>query len=201
MELLEGSNMITIVASNPSGKQTKIDRIINYQILSPIIEVTVPEKTNMTSIKLDGRIYDNVDPSPIVTINGETIKTSYEGKFTKEISLIEGPNIITIMATSNLTGKVSKVERIIVSEILAPVLNINVPDTSSADKIQISGNVSDIIDRNPTVKVNGLEVTVSSSGMWNSLVELVEGENNITIVAINNLGKETIIERIVIYIP
>lgn len=48
-----------------------------------------------------------------------------------------------------------------------------------------------------TVTVNGEAVTVNSDGSFNTTITLKEGENTITVVATDGVGKTTTIQRVV----
>lgn len=76
---------------------------------SPFLEVIQPvnqQSVAMTSVLVSGR----TDPEAKVSINNQEIQASLDGKFTQEINLTEGSNVISITAISK-SGKVSKVER------------------------------------------------------------------------------------------
>ncbi|KXK12307.1 MAG: Bacillopeptidase F precursor [Microgenomates bacterium OLB23] len=68
-----------------------------------------------------------------------------------------------------------------------PELAITSPaDGSEVDREEttISGTVSE----NTTIKVNGLPTIVTASGTFNRTVQLIEGENTVTIVATDVAG-------------
>lgn len=200
MELVDGQNMITIVATNPSGKQTKINKVINFTILPPKIDVTIPEKTNYDNISISGKIIDEMESYPILTVNGESVYVSSNGNFNVNISLNEGINTISISVDSPSTGKSSNVEKTIVAEFLPPTINVYVPETVYSSTVQISGNINDILDNSPIVEVNGESVFVNSSGNWNANVQLSEGVNSISITGRNKYGKMTTIDKIINYV-
>lgn len=200
VELNEGQNTITIVGTNSHGKQTKIEKLVTFTIAAPIINVNVPDATNYVNIKIKGTVTDLTDSQPTFTVNGEKIQTSlYTGAFEKDITLKEGVNAIIFVAV-NKTGKQTSVTRNINLIILPPVLNATIPQTVNTDTIQISGNVSDLLDNSAVVTVNGAAVSVNTSGGWNYTINnLKQGDNNVKIVATNKYGKTTTIEKVIKY--
>jgi len=200
MNLVEGVNTITIVAVNPAGKRTEVQKVIEYKILPPEINVDVPEIVNKENYTITGKIVESNGVRPSLTINGETVSvaSSYYA-FNKAVVLNEGVNTFVFKATSSVTGKSSELTKTIVWEILQPTLNTSIPTTSEVAELQLSGNVFDEVDDSVAVTVNGTSVNCSSSGSWNFKLDLVDGANNVVVVATNKYGKETRVERSVEY--
>ena len=64
----------------------------------------------------------------------------------------------------------------------------------------ISGKVSDVLDKNPSVYINGETVKVEN-GVWAKELTLLAGANTIVIKATNTGGKDTTITKTVTYTP
>ncbi len=77
------------------------------------------------------------------------------------------------------------------STALPPELTIYEPSDSitSEQSVTVSGSVDN--PTNTTVKINNQSVSVLPDGMFSSTVSLLEGNNTISITAINNLGLST----------
>jgi len=76
----------------------------------------------------------------------------------------------------------------------APVLSVaDVPSTVSEEKLTVTGTVEGATK----VTVNGQEVTVNEDGTFSAEVTLIEGDNTITIVAVDAVGNETKVEKTV----
>ena len=194
--LSEGNNTITIVASNSLGKSTSETRTVNFGVGAPTLTITsCPTTTDKNSITISGKVSDvNDDADDInVTVNGSSVYPGYNGSWSKTVSLTEGNNTITIVATNSL-GKSTSETREVEFGVGAPTLTItSCPTTTDKNSITISGKVSDVNDDadDINVTVNGSSVYPGYNGSWSKTVSLTEGNNTITIVATNSLGKST----------
>jgi hypothetical protein len=95
--LQEGDNALVITAKDAIGHTSASNTVtIIVDALPPVIAATAPAKTNLTPLVLSGTVDDSLTA---VTVNGSS--ASRAGKtFTTSVSLIEGPNTLTITATS-----------------------------------------------------------------------------------------------------
>ncbi len=198
VKLNEGENTVTIVATNDSGKSTTETRIIRFGVGAPIITITqCPEVSDTTSVTIRGKVKDINDSFPDVTVNGKSVDVNYSGDWSVTVYLKEGDNTITIIATNDL-GKTTTETRTIQFGVGAPVLTITqCPESSDTTSVTVRGKVKDINDSFPDVTVNGKSVDVNYSGDWSATVYLKEGDNTITVIATNDLGKTTTETRIV----
>ena len=129
-----------------------------------------------------------------VTVNGETVKMSsnyydeYEGNYIYKFET-EGSKDFAVEGKRG--GKTKTLKISAKYEIGAPILTITTCPTSSDTKtVTIKGTVTDELDSNPSITVNGKSVSVWY-GDWSYEATLKEGENNFTIVAQNKNGKST----------
>ena len=192
VDLKEGSNTFTIVATNYLGKSTIEKRIIEFGVGAPELTITYcPETSDKTSVTISGRVSDTNDSKPMVKINNKSVYVDRDGYWSETVDLKEGSNAFTIVATNNL-GKSTTEKRTIEFGVDAPTLTItDCPTTATRTSITISGWVKDINDRRPTVEINDESVDVDFDGYWSKTVDLEEGTNIFTIVATNSLGKST----------
>lgn len=134
----------------------------------------------------------------------DTIKVKDDGSFISS-------RVFLNLGTNNIYGKTvdeegnkslpSKTIRIVYSN-EKPKLTVNEPNdnqtvTGEDKKIRVSGNT------NPdnTATINGSRVIVDQDGNFSQIVDINDGDNNITISATNNTGNTTQISRKVIYQP
>jgi len=200
VNLTEGANKITIVATNALGKRTTVERTVTFTGGAPEITITdAPETATSGSVTIRGIVKDPNDRYPQVTVNGESVYVDGNGRFEKTVRLTEGANKITIVATNKL-GKQTKVERTVTFTAGAPEITItDAPETATSGSVTIRGIVKDPNDRYPQVTVNGESVYVDGSGRFEKSVRLTEGANKVTIVATNTLGKRTTVERTIVF--
>lgn len=135
-----------------------------------------------------------------VSINGKGIKVE-EGKFSVVLK-IEDNSTLRIKAWLP-NGQVTLVTKKINILVSAPVLTVNIPETSEEQVLSIRGTVTDKSDPSPRVWVNDEEVTITQEVRpdWTTEIQLEEGSNEITIKAVNKFGKITTFRKTVEFIP
>lgn len=194
--LKEGSNTFVIEAKNSWGKTTKVTKQVNFDILPPEITLEPFMDTSLTDrVTIKGSATDVNDPEPNLYINERLVGKK---SFSTELYLREGLNIFTFKATNNL-GKTSTVAKKITYVILPPNLYVEpIPETSSSRTITVKASATDAIDRAPDLYLNNLLVGETS---FTRTITLTEGMNTITFKATNELGKSTVIEKRVNFVP
>ena len=194
VELEYGENTITVNAAvggqEPVTKTVTVTRILVLEITSPQDKVEVTE----SPIAVTGTVSD---PSARVTVNGREVETAEDGTFSTSVELEYGENTITVNATVDGQGLVTKtvtITRILALEITSPQDKAEV----TASPIAVTGTVSDPSAR---VTVNGREVGTAEDGTFSTTVELKYGENTITVNAIVD-GQEPVTKTVTVrYVP
>ena len=187
-----------VIEGKKGGKTKTVNLTAKYEVGAPVLTITTcPATSDKKNVTIKGTVSDVNDYKGDinVTINGDSVYNSY-GSWSKDVTLKEGENTFTIVATNSL-GKSTTETRTISFGVGAPTLTIvTCPETSDNEKITIKGTVSDVNDNKGdiNVTVNG-NVAYNSYGSWSKEVTLEEGINTITIVATNSLGKSTTEER------
>jgi len=72
-----------------------------------------------------------------------------------------------------------------------PVLEVSLPEKTYSTVLEISGKALDKESGIDKVTVNGVEFSLSSDGSFNTTVNLTEGVNKITVIAIDKAGNQT----------
>jgi hypothetical protein len=200
--LKEGQNTFVIKAINNQGKTTTITKTITFVSAAPDIIINVCLETSATkNVTISGSVSDTNDKSPKVYINDDMLSLSWSNSWSKEVTLKEGVNTFVIKATNN-QGKTTTITKTINFVIAGPDIIISqCPDTSSVNKVTISGSISDVNDSAPKVYINDTLINLSWGNTWSKEVTLQEGENKIVIKAINNQGKTTSITKTIHYTP
>ena len=115
-------------------------------------------------------------------------------------NLSDGSNSVSLQVTDN-DGNVSDVATVsFVISTSAPTLNVTSPQDNlltNSNKVTVAGTAapgSDAVTL-ANVKINGTAVTVGSGGAFSKEITLQEGENTITIVAEDSIGKTTTVTR------
>lgn len=115
-------------------------------------------------------------------------------------NLSDGSNSVSLQVTDN-DGNVSNVAAVsFVISTQAPTLNVTTPTEgllTNSNKVTVSGTAaagSDAVTLS-SVKINGETVSVGEGGAFSKEITLQEGENTITIVAEDSIGKTTSVTR------
>ena len=195
--LSEGSNTLSVVATNQVGLATTAARIVIRDNTVPVITITSPTAGQMTSqavFAVTGTVSDNVEVAS-VTVNGTSAAVS-GGTFSAAVTLAEGLNAITAAATDT-AGNTASAFGTVLLDTTPPVLAVNYPAgylITNQFALAVSGTVSDSGSGVESVTVNGTAATVSG-GSWSLTVALSEGINTITAIASDRLGNETVVVR------
>lgn len=200
VELKEGENKIIIVATNDLGKSTTVERTITFTAGAPTLVITAcPTVATTKTVTIAGTTKDANDRDLTITINGSIVYDS-DGSWSKNVTLNDGENKFIIVSTND-SGLSTTIEKTITFNAGAPTLNvISCPATSTTNKVTIVGTAKDANGTRITLTINGTVVYVNGFDQWTKEVSLNAGENRITIVATNEFGKSTTVEKIINYI-
>ena len=126
--LSDGSNSVSLQVSDNDGNVSDIATVsfvISTQ--APTLNVTSPTDnllTNSNKVTVSGTAAAGSDAVTLaeVTINSQKVSVGEGGAFSKEITLNEGANTITVIAKDNL-GKTTTVTRRVTVDTKAPVIS------------------------------------------------------------------------------
>lgn len=182
ISLEDGTNEITVVAENKTGKSAKVVKRVVFQGGGPTLNLlNVPETTDKEQLKVNWTVQDKNDASPKVYLNGEL-----QYGTTATVNLRDGSNTLTFRAVNGM-GKTTEVTKTVVLNAGAPVLTVDpLPEVTSKDSVKVSWTVQDKNDASPKVYVNGDQAYGNS---WT--VSLKPGANTIVVKAVNQMGKAT----------
>ncbi len=111
ISLKEGENKINIVAVDNAGNKTEKALIVTVDTTPPVVKITAPanfETVNEGSITVSGTATDSSSGIDTVTVNGNAVTVASDGSFSTSVSLTEGDNTITIVATDKAGNKTTK---------------------------------------------------------------------------------------------
>jgi flagellar hook assembly protein FlgD len=190
-QLLEGSNIIQVIATDPAGNVAAVSREIILVTRPPEIAITSPINDQWTNESLL-TVAGVVPPGTVLKVNGQEAAVAVEGQFEREIILQEGDNILRIEATDDV-GNTATQEIIVHRKTTAPALELNIEDgaTFQQSDVQIMGKT----EPGALVLVDGQAVTVSSLGEFQSTVNLLNEENVIEVIAQDQAGNITQLQR------
>lgn len=120
----DGSHTVYINAKDHDGNSA-VQKTVQFTVdtIAPTLNVTNPPeglKTNNNKVTVSGTTNDETSSPVTVMVNGEVVTVQAGGSFSKEVTLVEGENTITIIATDS-AGKQTTVVRHVTLDTVAPV--------------------------------------------------------------------------------
>ncbi len=194
VNLVEGNNVITATATDVFGNTGNDAVTIVVDTKPPMVDITAPvagSLINTRVVTVTGLTDKNTGSVMVSTRGGQGITAVLDsGSFTaRDVKLQEGQNIITVRALSQAGNAGTAAVRVTVDSV-APKLAITAPrDMTVTNKKMIA--VSGRVDKpSAMVKVNNTPVHVSKGVFTLSSLNLSEGNNTITVTAVDRAGNE-----------
>lgn len=181
----------------------QVENVVEDTAVAPPV-LNIPfEATNTATISIKG--YATSDAKVELYVGNDlkdTVGAKGDGSFEADLPMSEGVNAIygkTIL--DNKSSLPSKAIRVEFSD-QKPKLEVQEPtdnqEVKGGDKkIKVSG----LTDPDNNITINGAYVIVNSEGKFSSDISINEGDNKITIQALNSYGSNTTIEKMVKYTP
>lgn len=148
--LSDGSNTMTLQVTDNDGNESNLASVtFMISTAAPQLSVTTPTEgliTNSPSLTVSGTVAPGSELVTIssVTVNGDNAIVS-EGTFIKEVTLTEGENTVTVIATDSL-GKTTTVTRHVTLDTKAPVISDVVAESTTVNvggTIRITFKITD----------------------------------------------------------
>jgi len=186
--LAEGSNLIQVTSKDTAGNIARANVSVVVDTLAPVLSIDSPvvgSMVNTNTIEVKGTVYDaNLGT---LTVNSNVV-TVIDNTYSTVVTLTEGTNTITVVATDLAGHAVTKAVSVVL-DTTAPTLTV----TPSANEtkvpvVTLTGTVSDAGTGIAKVTVNGNLVAVGSDGKFTANVGLLEGTNTITVNAYDLVG-------------
>ena len=123
--LKDGSHTISVTATDNDGN-TSAAKTSTFTVdtVPPTLSITAPAEglvTNKKTVTVTGKTDDATSKPVTVTVNGSAATVGTDGSFSKDVTLTEGANKITIIATDK-AGKTTTVVRNVTLDTAAPVI-------------------------------------------------------------------------------
>lgn len=124
--LADGKHTISIGASDNDGNAASAKSVsFTVDTVPPTLNVTAPTNglvTNKASVTVVGNTDDATSKPVTITVNGQAATVNTDGTFSKELTLSEGSNTITVIAKDR-AGKTTTVIRKVTLDTVAPVIH------------------------------------------------------------------------------
>ena len=120
----DGSHTVYVDAKDHDGNAA-VQKSVQFTVdtVAPTLNVTSPTeglKTNEDTVTVSGTTNDATSSPVKVTVNGDAVTVQENGSFSKVVTLTEGKNTITVIATDS-AGKQTTVVRHVTKDTGAPV--------------------------------------------------------------------------------
>ncbi|MCY3410549.1 MAG: SBBP repeat-containing protein [Candidatus Heimdallarchaeota archaeon] len=187
LSLGQGETNITIQVIDALGQVSTDTSIVYVDSIAPVVDITSPTSGNYdtTDLSFTYSISENSDYQTNIFINGVENSTNLASGST--LSLGQGETNITIQVIDAL-GHVTTDTSIVYIDSVAPVVDITSPSSGNYDTTDLTFNytIDETSDYTTKIFINGVENnTAIASG---STLSLDQGETNITIQVIDELG-------------
>jgi hypothetical protein len=193
VDIIEGKNTIIAETTDSFGNTGNDYVAVFLDSKQPMISITshLPDSlTNARVVTVSGIVDKRADSVTVSTNTGgrpTRVETTDGAFIAKEVTLEEGPNIITARTVSS-SGNVGTSTIKIVLDTVPPYIALTVPRdmiTTNKKTITVAGTVDDPA---ALVEVNGTPVQVSKGAFSLSSLNLTEGNNTITASAVDPAG-------------
>ena len=215
-----GVYVVTAKATNTAGTSvTKTANLTVKETVKPVITIsspsngayiasnqpnivfTVTDETNGSGVKIDS-LSVKIDGRAITSgITKTAITNGYSVTVTPS-TLSDGSHTVTINCADNDGNSATEKSTTFTVDTVPPVLNVTSPDAgliTNKSTVVVAGTTNDATSSPVTLTVNGNTVSVGSDGSFSTTVTLSEGENIITIEAVDQAGKVSTVTRTVTF--
>lgn len=122
----DGSHTVKFDAADNDGN-TAVQKSITFTVdtTAPEMEITSPVEGSITNVAVcvvSGKTNDATSSPASLTVNGKVVSINSDGSFSTEVTLTEGSNTITIVATDD-AGKSTTVTRTVTLDTKAPSIS------------------------------------------------------------------------------
>ena len=200
---------VVVIATDQAGNLATVQRNVIYLVnqIPPVLTVSTLANgsfTNNATLNISGTVKGAVSSIKSVTVNGQAVPVDAGGAFSTAVTLIAGPNTITLVATNDAGITTTDGPRSITYDPNAPVVTVATPDDNSYSNVSpltISGAINETAA--VTVAVNGgaPQAAVITGATFAASFILTPGINTLTIVGADQAGNLGTAKRTVTYDP
>jgi len=180
--LAEGLNWITVVATDWTNATDTVYRTIVRDSTPPALTVSSPGPGGLSNASVV-RVAGVAEPFADLAVNGVRVAVNATGSWSVDLAFEDGPRTILTTA-SDLAGNVASDVRGILVDATPPTITLTAPTavlTGNASVV-VAGLVSEPV---ALLTVNGAPASVAADRSFSIILNLTEGQNVITIVAVD----------------
>jgi len=197
LNLTDGQWTLTVNATNFAGVIKRETLTITVDTVPPMLVVDYPHATelvNTTDINFTGK----TEPGAVVTVNGFVATVDAAGNFSRNITLPEGVNTVTV-ASHDKAMNFNYSKPVVTVDITPPPLTVFTPvdNLITPDGTLIATGA---VESDATLSVNGIAIAHQGEP-FSKVVTLTEGVNRLAFLAMDPAGNRNVTVRKVIYDP
>jgi len=205
-----GSNTFYAWAKDAAGNVSAAKSASVTVTIAPAADTTLPALTisslangaytNKVTLNISGNASDEGGIKS-VTVNDQAVSVNADGSFSYALTLVEGVNTITTIATDN-AGNQQVDTRTVTFDLNAPVLAVSAPadnSTTTQSFITVTGTISETSTVSISVNGGSPQSAAITGNTYSATVNLVAGINTIDITATDQAGNTTSAKRTVTY--
>jgi subtilisin family serine protease/uncharacterized protein YfaP (DUF2135 family) len=176
VNLIEGPNPISVVATDLAGNLARVDVTVHRDTIPPPLMVTEPSSgswLNYPTVIVRGVS----EQGATVSVGGQLATVQSDGSFEVPVALMEGSNLINLTATDT-AGNSASAQVIVNVDTIPPFLVVSSPDDgllTNIDSLQATG----MTEPAASLTINGNPIAVQPDGSFSSTITLQNGQNDI----------------------
>ncbi|MCK4443063.1 MAG: hypothetical protein KAW09_00865, partial [Thermoplasmata archaeon] len=192
--LTEGLHWVNISARDSFGNYNSTEWSFTVDTIPPYLQVLGPPNglvTNSINVRVEGVTEVGTD----LRINGMSTIVLGNGSFSRFVSLVEGPNPVSVVATDLATNS-ERVDLTVIRDTIPPPLIVTEPLSGTwvnYPTVVFRGSS----EQGATVSVGGQLAVVQSDGSFEVPMALLEGANIIDLTATDEAGNIATVQVIV----
>jgi len=185
----EPSNRVSILV--PLKDTTPPNLIVTYPTDGMLI--------NKNSINITGSVSDSESGIDKLTINSSNVQITSTGEFIFNVNLNQGINTFYIVTIDKAGNKIEKTLTVYL-DITPPEILVSLPNEVYDLKLSINGKLKDNLSGIENLKINGVNVAITSDNSFTYNLFLNEGYNKIIFEAVDKAENKITREFTVKYI-
>lgn len=193
IQLNEGKNQLTITVHGLGGLQTTQTLIVYRNTTPPKIQLNLSKQDITTNVKvfpINGQITPLTGETVRLTINEKPVSIDTLHQFNTTIVLDEGKNEVLLIAENDI-GQTDQKHLTITLDTTPPRLTLQQPNRQSPTN-QKEINFKGTIEGAQTLTLNDDRILFANTNTFEKKVALQEGKNQLTFIATDVAGNETI---------
>ena len=196
--IAEGAVTISATVADTLDTRSDPDQVsVTIDSVAPTITITTPQDnsfTNQENLTVSGQVNETVTT---LTVNGASVTPDGSSNFSSSLTLVEGANTITVVATDLASNQTTEVRAVTLDTVVPEPVDLGLIDISDVDNGQITvtgnagaaeGNASVIIT-NTTTGVS-ITVSVNADGSFSGQIAASAGDN-ISVKVADAAGNES----------